>query len=38
MTNHNTLNYNFWRQNQIIPIRTRTTCFYNSFFPASIRD
>ena len=38
MTNHNTLNYNFWRQNQIIPIRTRTTCFYNSFFPVSIRD
>jgi hypothetical protein len=35
MTNHNTLNYNFWRQNQIIPIRTRTTCFYNSFFPAT---
>jgi hypothetical protein len=38
MTNHNTLNYNFLRQNQIIPIRTRTTCFYNSFFPATIRD
>ena len=38
MTNHNTLNYNFRRQNQIIPIRTRTTCFYNSFFPATIQD
>ena len=38
MINHNTLNYNFRRQNKIIPIRTRTTCFYNSFFPVSIRD
>ena len=38
MTNHNTLNYNFQRQNQIIPIRTRTTCFYNSFFPATKRN
>ena len=38
MTNHNTLNYNFRRQNQIIPIRTRTTCFYNSFFSVTIRD
>ena len=38
MTNHNTINYNFLRQNQIIPIRTRTTCFYNSLFPTTIRD
>ena len=38
LINHNTQNYNFRRQNHIIPPQSRTVTFSSSFFPATIRD
>ena len=38
LINHNTNNYNFRRQNYILPPQSRTATFSSSFFPATIRD
>ena len=38
LSSHNTHNYDLRRPSQSIPIRARTATYYNSFFPATIRD
>ena len=38
LSSHNTHNYDLRRPSQLIPIKARTATYYNSFFPATIRD
>jgi hypothetical protein len=38
LSSHNTQNYDLRRPSQLILIRAKTTIYYNSFLPATIRD
>ncbi len=38
MLSHNTQNYNLRRNHQVLPLRSRTAFFHNSFLLSSIRD